>query len=63
MFLCKARETGKDSIRKVVDFRLLNAHSHTWNTQCSDTMSALREIPSAKTVFIVLDIFSGFSIL
>lgn len=54
MFLRKACRMGRDSIRKVVDFCLLNAYSHTWRTQFPGTLFTMREIPSNSKVFFVL---------
>lgn len=45
MFLRKAGNTEPQCIRKVVDFRLLNAYSHIWKTQFPGTLPTVREIP------------------
>lgn len=45
MFLNKKSKVGKESIRKLVDFCLLDAYSHTWKTQFPGTLSLVMEIP------------------
>lgn len=60
MFLRKSGKTSKDNIIKVVDFRLLNAYSHTWKIQFLGFVSTVRNISSALAVFNVLDISLGF---
>lgn len=60
MFLCKARKIERDSVKKMVYFRLLNAYSHTQKTQFLDTLFIIRKVPSGWKVFIMLDISEGF---
>lgn len=43
MFLPKADQIG---VRKVVDFRLLNAYARTWKTHFPGTLATVRMIPA-----------------
>ena len=59
---CMFLRKKNGSIRKVVDFRRLNAYSFTWSSPLPDgVMGVLRRIRSDWRVYTVLDLTSGFS--
>lgn len=57
MFL---RKTNQLAIRKVADFRLLNAYARTWKTHFPRTLATFRVIPVNWKVYTSIDILQGY---
>lgn len=57
MFLQKASQKG---VRKVVDFRLLNAYALTWKTNFLGTLATIRMVPTEWRVYTSIDLSQGY---